>query len=398
MPAGYRQKRPTLRVGVGGREKSAIFAQYLAGKGVLKVNWKEMESLKLRRRLALDIVKRLQDEAVEKHELRQLFWECTLRCNLSCRHCGSDCRVQSAVKDMPVEDFCRALDSVARECDPHKVMVNITGGEPLVRRDLERCGRAIYDRGFPWGMVTNGLALTPERYASLLASGLRAMTISLDGLGEVHDWMRGRPGTFKKASEAIKMVIDSGEIEFDVVTCVNKRSLPQLNELKEYLIGLGLKSWRLFTIFPVGRAANDPELLLDGPELRQLMDFIKATRKEGRIKASFACEGFLGNYEGDVRDQFYMCEAGVTVGSVLADGSISACPSIRADYVQGNIYKDDFMEIWNNRYQPYRDRSWMKKDECADCRYWKYCRGNGMHLRDENGRLVQCLMQKMSTK
>ena len=355
-----------------------------------------MEPLKLRRRIALDIVRRLQDEAVGEHELRQLFWECTLRCNLSCRHCGSDCHVQSAVKDMPVEDFCMALDSVAREYDPHKVMVNITGGEPLVRTDLEACGRVIYERGFPWGMVTNGLTLTPERYASLLASGLRSMTISLDGLGEVHDWMRGRPGTFKKASEAIKMVIDSGEIEFDVVTCVNKRSLPQLPALKEYLISLGLKAWRLFTIFPVGRAAGDPELLLDGAELRQLMDFIKATRKEGRIKASFACEGFLGNYEGDVRDQFYMCEAGVTVGSVLADGSISACPSIRADYVQGNIYKDDFLDVWKNKYQPYRDRSWMKKDECADCRYWKYCRGNGMHLRDENGRLVQCLMQKMS--
>ena len=222
------------------------------------------------------------------------------------------------------------------------------------------------------------------------------MTISLDGLGEVHDWMRGRPGVFKKASEAIKMVIDSGEIEFDVVTCVNKRSLPQLAALKEYLISLGLKAWRLFTIFPVGRAAGDPELFLDGAELRQLMDFIKATRKEGRIKASFACEGFLGNYEGDVRDQFFMCEAGVTVGSVLADGSISACPSIRADYVQGNIYKDDFLDVWKNKYQPYRDRAWMKKDECADCRYWKYCRGNGMHLRDENGRLVQCLIRKMS--
>ena len=247
-----------------------------------------MEPLKLRRRIALDIVRRLQDEAVGEHELRQLFWECTLRCNLSCRHCGSDCHVQSTVKDMPVEDFCMALDSVAREYDPHKVMVNITGGEPLVRKDLEACGRVIYERGFPWGMVTNGLALTPERYASLLASGLRSMTISLDGLGEVHDWMRGRPGTFKKASEAIKMVIDSGEIEFDVVTCVNKRSLPQLPALKEYLISLGLKAWRLFTIFPVGRAAGDPELLLDGAELRQLMDFIKATRKEGRIKAVLA--------------------------------------------------------------------------------------------------------------
>ena len=355
-----------------------------------------MESLSLRHRIALDIVKKLQDQAVEQHELRQLFWECTLRCNLSCRHCGSDCHVHSVVKDMPIEDFCKALDSVAREYDPHKVMINITGGEPLVRKDLEECGRAIYERGFPWGMVTNGLALTPSRYKSLLASGLRAMTISLDGLGEVHDWMRGRSGSFEKASKAIKMVMDSGEIEFDVVTCVNKRSLPQLEELKDYLIGLGLKSWRLFTIFPAGRAANDPELHLSGEELRSLMEFIKSTRKEGRIKASFACEGFLGNYEGEVRDHFYMCGAGVNVGSVLADGSISACPSIRSDYSQGNIYKDDFLEVWKNGYNEYRDRSWMKKDQCGDCKYWKYCRGNGMHLRDQEGKLIQCLAGKMS--
>ena len=130
-----------------------------------------MERLSLRRRLALDIVSRLQEEVVQKHELRQLFWECTLRCNLSCRHCGSDCHVQSLVKDMPVEDFCKALDSVAREYDPHTVMVNVTGGEPLVRKDLEACGRAIYERGFPWGMVTNALARTPRGIKAFLKAG-----------------------------------------------------------------------------------------------------------------------------------------------------------------------------------------------------------------------------------
>jgi radical SAM protein with 4Fe4S-binding SPASM domain len=84
------------------------------------------------------------------------------------------------------------------------------------------------------------------------------------------------------------------------------------------------------------------------------------------------------------------------VGSVLADGSISACASIRADYHQGNIYEDDFMEVWNTRFQPYRDRSWMYKEDCAACRFWKYCRGNGMHLRDENGELIQCLLKNMT--
>lgn len=352
-------------------------------------------SLSLRRRIALDIFNSVRTRLLEDHPLRQLFWECTLRCNLSCRHCGSDCKQISAVKDMPKEDFARVLDSVAAATDPHKVMINITGGEPLCRPDLEECGKMIYEKEFSWGMVTNGLALTPQRYRRLLQCGLRAMTISLDGIGETHDWMRGRNGSFEKAAAAIKMVIDSGEIAFDVVTCVNKRNFCQLNELKEYLIGLGLKEWRLFTVFPAGRAAQDPELQLSPEEFRGLMEFIKATRKEGRIMAEYGCEGFLGNYEGEVRSHFYQCSAGITVGSVLADGSISACPSIRADYHQGNIYTDDFMDVWKNRFQAYRDRSWMHKDECASCKVWKYCKGNGMHLRDADGKLMLCHYSKL---
>jgi len=343
----------------------------------------------------LDITEKVKQNLVRERPLKQLFWECTLRCNLSCRHCGSDCKQISAIKDMPKEDFGRVLDSVAAATDPHKVMINITGGEPLCRPDLEECGRMIYEKEFPWGMVTNGLALTPQRYQRLLQSGLRAMTISLDGIGETHDWMRGRKGSFERAAAAIKMVIDSGEIAFDVVTCVNKRCFTQLADIKEFLIGLGLKNWRLFTVFPVGRAAEDPELQLSNEEFKGLMDFIKATRKEGRIMAEYGCEGFLGNYEGDVRSHFYICSAGITVGSVLADGSISACPSIRADYHQGNIYQDDFMEVWNTRFQPFRDRSWMHKDQCASCKVWKYCKGNGMHLRDADGKLLLCHYSKL---
>ena len=350
-----------------------------------------MPGLDLRRRLALSLVKNQQDKAIQEHPLRQLFWECTLRCNLSCRHCGSDCRVTAATPDMPREDFGRVLDSVARATDPHGVMVNITGGEPLMRPDLEACGRMIYEKGFPWGIVTNAYALTPQRYQRLLDSGLRAMTISLDGVGENHDWMRGRPGSFQRAAAAIKMVVESKAIEFDVVTCVNKRSYRQLEDIKAFLIGLGLKQWRLFTVFPAGRALQDPELQLDKDEFRGLMEFIRSTRKEGLIKASYGCEGFLGNFEGEVRDHFFFCRAGVSVGSVLADGSISACPSIRADYHQGNIYQDDFMEVWSTRFQVYRDRSWMRQTEpCRSCKQFKYCRGGGMHLRDGEGRLLLC--------
>ena len=167
-----------------------------------------------------------------------------------------------------------------------------------------------------------------------------------------------------------------------------------LPEIKDFLWSLGVKSWRMFTVFPVGRAAEDPELQLSNEQFRGLMEYIKSCRKEG-LDVSYGCEGFLGNYEGDVRNGFFFCKAGVSVGSVLADGSISACPSIRADYHQGNIYKDNFMDIWENQFRPYRNREWMRKDECADCKWFRYCRGNGMHLRDENGKLILCHLKRL---
>lgn len=172
-------------------------------------------------------------------------------------------------------------------------------------------------------------------------------------------------------------------------------NIDHLADFKEFLIASGVRNWRIFTIFPVGRAANFPELQLSNEEFISVLDFISATRKENRIRLSYGCEGFLSGYEMEVRDHFYQCYAGINVASVLADGSISACPSIRANFHQGNIYKDDFMDVWNNRFQSFRNREWARKGCCADCSMFRYCEGNGMHLHDDEGNLLVCHYQRI---
>ena len=73
---------------------------------------------------------------------------------------------------------------------------------------------------------------------------------------------------------------------------------------------------------------------------------------------------------------------------------LPACPNLRADFMQGNIYKDDFWTVWNERYQIMRDRSWTKTNQCADCKSFKYCEGNGLHLREQkNGKLLCCHLE-----
>ncbi len=354
-----------------------------------------MSGLSIRQRLALELHRQLIKDAQQTHPLTQLFWESTLRCNMKCRHCGSDCKVSSVQPDMPFEDFRKVLVRIKEKYDPHKIMVIVSGGEPLMREDLFKCGRAIYDLEFPWGMVSNGRLMSPKNIDRLLASGIHSLTISLDGFEDDHNWMRGTKDGFGYAARAVEILAKEPSIKFDVVTCVNNRNYDSLEQFKEYLISLGLKQWRLFTVFPVGRAAQDPDLQLSNERFRGLMEFIKKTRKEGRINANYGCEGFLGEYEGEVRDQLYTCQAGLSVASVLIDGSISACGSIRSDYHQGNIYKDDFIDVWENRFQPYRDRSWMKKDMCGDCRWFRYCQGNGMHLRDDDGNLILCHYERL---
>ncbi|MZH91944.1 SPASM domain-containing protein, partial [Enterococcus durans] len=92
---------------------------------------------------------------------------------------------------------------------------------------------------------------------------------------------------------------------------------------------------------------------------------------------------------------FYSCNAGISVASVLADGSISSCPSIRSNFHQGNIYEDDFMEVWEKRFQVFRNREWARKGECADCSFFRYCEGNGMHLHNDNGDLLFCHQKRI---
>jgi len=350
----------------------------------------------LKKRLGLELFSLWRDSIVRQHPLQYLFWECTLRCNLSCVHCGSDCRKISQSPDMPLADFIKVIQIIIPYVEPNKTMIVLSGGEPLMRNDLAQCGQALYALGFPWGMVTNGLLLNKKRFMMLEQAGLRSITVSLDGFEESHNRMRGSCESFNNALNAIQIIAQSNlDVKYDVVTCVNQWNFNELAKLKELLIETGVKAWRLFTVFPIGRAADNKDLRLDAAQFKQLFDFIHDTRKEGRIKADYGCEGFLGNYETEVRDSFFFCRAGITIGSVLADGSISACPNLRSNFIQGNIYNDDFMDIWNNRYQAFRERSWAKQGECAACKYYKYCKGNGMHLRAENGNLLFCHLKRL---
>ena len=322
-----------------------------------------------------------RNNEIRVHELNYLFWECTMRCNLHCRHCGSDCFASSRQPDMPLADFLHALDTIPKEKIVKGFTVVLTGGEPLLRPDIREIGLALRERGFGWGMVSNGFFYDRQMHGRLLGAGMGALTISLDGEALSHDWMRGREGSFDRAMEAIRLAASAPRLAFDVVTCVHRKNLRELPRLKTLLEKAGVKQWRLFTVIPIGRAASDPEMILQDDELVALMDFIRKERLAGGpMHVTFSCEGHLGPYDAQVRDTPFFCRAGVNIASVLIDGRICACPNIDRDvFSQGNIYTDNFYAVWEQRFQPFRDRDWARRGPCATCGKWRDCLGGGMH-------------------
>ncbi|MBN1949815.1 MAG: TIGR04133 family radical SAM/SPASM protein [Bacteroidales bacterium] len=340
------------------------------------------KGLGLRKRFLLNIYNKFISNEAKIHELRYLFWECTLRCNLNCLHCGSDCLTDSHIPDMPAEVFLEQMRKLRPFIDPEKLTIVITGGEPLLRNDLEEIGMELRKMGLRWGMVSNALAYTPERHRKLMSAGMGSLTFSFDGLKESHNWLRNNQRSYDKLVEALSLVTAEKYLNYDLVTCVNQRNIEELPALRDLLSGLNVKAWRLFTIAPIGRAADNKLMKLKPEQFTYLMDFIAENRNYQGMKVSFSCEGFTGPYEGVVRDGFFFCRAGIHIGSILADGSVSSCPNIDRSIVQGSIYERDFQEIWKNGFDIMRNREWTKTGECKDCDMHKWCHGNGLHLWD----------------
>ncbi len=329
------------------------------------------------------------------HPLRYLFIEITQRCNLSCRHCGSDCGRDTQLEELDTAEWMQFFDYLADAFPKRDPILVITGGEPLCHPDFWQLTSRLNALGFKWGIVTNGFLLDQPTAERLVRRGIRNITVSLDGKAESHNWLRGRSGSFQRAMGAVEMLARSNIPFFDVVTCVNPRNLEELPEVLAMLRGAGVKRWRLFSIFPKGRAKENAELLLSNEQLGKMLEWVETKRLELEdtdFHVNFSCEGYLPpELDRAVRDEPYFCRAGIAIGSVLCDGSVSACPNITRSLIQGNIRDDDLMDIWENRFEPFRNRQWMRTGECTDCKEWSRCQGNSLHLwDDEANRTALC--------
>jgi len=335
------------------------------------------------------------------HDLNYFFWEATLSCNLDCRHCGSDCTKNEKFTEVSSDKVIEVFEDIAQNYKAEKIMVVVTGGEPLLRQDLFVVLSRVHDLGFSWGMVTNGMLVDEQIVEKCLDTGMTTVSISLDGMESSHNWLRKNDLSYTKAVNALKLFVDTGKLKVvEAVTCINERNIDQLEDMYKMLKGVGIQSWRITSIFPQGRAECNSELIINKSLLIKLFNFIKEKRQNDyELHISYSEEGYLGcEWEKEVRDELFYCGAGINVAGLLSDGSFGACPSLSREWLQGNINDISFSQAWETRYKNMRNRQWMKSKCCQSCKQWKNCQGSSLHLWDwQKGEAKVCHYQLLNT-
>jgi len=326
-----------------------------------------------------------KNDVQKKHFLQYLFLEITKKCNLNCLHCGSDCSKETYSAELTSDSWLKIIDYFKNTFSNNIVFV-ITGGEPLMHPDLIEIVSHINNQKMRWGMVSNGMLLNETMLEKLVNAGISSITISLDGTKDKHNWLRNNKNAFTKAIEAIQFVGKSKIPYQDVVTCVSPENLNELNLIAELLIESQIKEWRLFRIFPSGRANGDKMLELSFAQTQQMLHWIRDNKgiylKKG-LNINLSCEGWLPfDVDQKVRDFPFFCRSGINIASILSDGTITGCSNNSNGFYIGNILNDNFANLWENQFGVLREKKWLNEKYCSDCKNFKSCQGGSIHLWD----------------
>jgi MoaA/NifB/PqqE/SkfB family radical SAM enzyme len=253
-------------------------------------------------------------------------YEVTLSCNCNCHHCdlGGVIKDEKRITPEDYGDLTRRLKPLAAQ---------ISGGEPLLRKDIAAIVRAIKQAGVKYAiLVTNGVLLNENNYLQLREAGINQFSVSLDFPDERHDEFRRRPGLYKRLEQSLPRLAKLGFRDIILNTAITKANLKEILPLAKKASEWGVDiSYSAYTAL---RTRNEDYCLNSGEDLlilRQAINELIMLKKEGT---------YLANPELTLRDtlkffeQGYMpnCKAGIRFIVVMPDGGLVPCSLHRTKY------------------------------------------------------------------
>lgn len=319
-----------------------------------------------------------------------LQWHVTEKCNFKCTHCYLN--EEYIKQELSTEECFKVVDNFVDFCIKTDIKQNrnitLTGGEPILKKDwwkiLEYIGqykeKELIDRFY---IMTNGSTVTDEIVKRYIALGVNYMQISIEGMEEINDQIRGQ-GNFKKAIEGAKIIIQN-KIPLSFSLTLTRKNIEDIEPIARLAASLGVGGLGVGRIVPIGMGEQMKELMLTPEETKEW--YLEAER----INERFRRDGINFKVDYHCSDGMYQairpgannpqtshgCSTPFDVFTLLPNGDVVPCR--RLPIVIGNIREQSFLEMHYSSNKVWNLKNWENKaEECQNCDSLKSCRGGGM--------------------
>jgi len=341
------------------------------------------------------------DQITEEQQRRPVVvWNMTRRCNLYCQHCYAVAQTEPADGELSTAEGERLLEQLADYGAP---VVLFSGGEPLVRDDVEHLVAYATDLGIRPVLSTNGTLLTEERAHALKDAGIQYIGVSVDGLPERNDEFRGQDGAFEAAVRGINNSQAAG-IKTGLRYTVTEANAADLDGVIALLHEEGVDRFCFYHLDYGGRGEAIQDIDLSPADrrdvVRRVCDLTRNYHQRGDeietlLVGNYADAGFLVEYakeelgesDAELIRRYLEINGGDPAGERVADVDYQGNVHLTQfwqQYSLGNVRDRSFGEIWSDDSNPLlgalRDRPNVLTGKCSDCRYASICRG-GSRLR-----------------
>jgi heme b synthase len=343
---------------------------------------------------------------LKEYKPRLVFWETTIGCNLTCQHCRRlEVMAQQSQEDLSTPESFQLIDQIAETGNPILVL---SGGEPLFRKDIFEIAGYAHQKGLPVALATNGTLINESMAQKIKASGIRRVSISIDGKNaETHDAFRRLPGSFERAIAGLQCVQAVG-VQTQVNFTISNHNIEQLPEIYQLALNLHVDAMHLFLLVPVGCGVEIAETLMPTPQrVEQALTWYAQIAQENKLETKATCAPMyyrivrqnvletshqhtqrsistpIPNAQSpsaNVTHGHAMnamtkgCLAGTGVCFVSHKGQVFPCGYLPLE--AGNVRQQKFQDIWNQSFlfQTLRDSSFLT-GKCGVCEFKNVCGG-----------------------
>lgn len=324
--------------------------------------------------------------------LRLLFWESTIRCNLSCAHCRRVETDEAIESDLSTGQAMDLIDQLARlgRTQNYMPILVFSGGEPLCRPDLFSLMDAAAAKDVKCALATNGTLIDEGMADRINKAGLERVSVSLDGAtGQVHNKLRRLDGSFEAAIAGIQRLRVCG-VPFQINMTMTRHNAHQLDEIFPLAEKLGAVAVHLFMLVPVGCGEEFAEdEMLSAQEYESLLERVARKAHVGSLEVKVTCgphyervirqqaetDGAVHSHpEGGQRPMSKGCLAGSGILFVGHNGDVFPCGYLPVHC--GNILRTPLEQIWTSSPDLAAMRDWRQlKGKCGICGYRRVCGG-----------------------